>query len=40
MKLICAITGICFSAVLFTGIGLAADPADGRKVCEGAYRHR
>jgi len=31
MKLKCAITGLCLSAVLFTGIGLAADPAEVEK---------
>jgi hypothetical protein len=31
MKLISAITGLCFSAILFSGIAWAADPADVEK---------
>ena len=31
MKLIRAIIGLCFSAILFTGIGWAADPAEVEK---------
>jgi hypothetical protein len=31
MKSTSAITGMCFSAILFTGIGFAADPAEVEK---------